>query len=541
MEPYKFNIALVTLNHLGRNLYRSFITILGEAISNSWDADATEVNIEISRENNCLLIYDNGVGMTDQDFRNKFLHIGYSKRGEGTFLSREKKRHFIGRKGIGKLALLSCSKRLSILSKAAGANVIGGIIDNTELDQAIKDSQSTESYTLPLATQDLINKYQRRLGEHGTLLLFENLNDGIRNRIEYIRQQIALYFRFALVDQSFTIKVNGKEIGVEELGALAAKTQFVWKTSDFNDPYLGTLCELKEEPMTLERKGLFHGFIASVEKPSNLKIVGAPDERMSIDLFVNGRLRERDILKRIGGSSSTRIATSYLYGQIHCDKLDDGGSEDRFTSSREGVLDDDPIMESLKQELQGTLEQIISEWDKLRRKHREEGDPEDTSITPKARQAEALFNILSKDYDSIAEKQIKQWLTEIQADAKYNLESYGDCFIAENLMRRHIEHHSLPLSSDDEERAIDSKKYEERRVAEIKYTTPIRISQDLLYYAGAPCIFRTAFGGHSPHKERFIPLRNAVAHTARLTDLAKQDLTEEVVKIKTAIIQAYGG
>jgi hypothetical protein len=29
--------------HLGRNLYRSFITVIGEAISNSWDADAENV------------------------------------------------------------------------------------------------------------------------------------------------------------------------------------------------------------------------------------------------------------------------------------------------------------------------------------------------------------------------------------------------------------------------------------------------------------------------------------------------------------------
>ncbi len=40
------------------------------------------------------------------------------------------------------------------------------------------------------------------------------------------------------------------------------------------------------------------GFIASVEKPRDLKIM-TTDERVGIDLFVNGRLRERDILKHI--------------------------------------------------------------------------------------------------------------------------------------------------------------------------------------------------------------------------------------------------
>lgn len=45
MKAYTFNISLSILNHLGRNLYRSFITVLGEAISNSWDADAKSLDL----------------------------------------------------------------------------------------------------------------------------------------------------------------------------------------------------------------------------------------------------------------------------------------------------------------------------------------------------------------------------------------------------------------------------------------------------------------------------------------------------------------
>lgn len=42
-NKFKFEISLSVLNHLGRNLYRNFITVIGEAISNSWDADAKNV------------------------------------------------------------------------------------------------------------------------------------------------------------------------------------------------------------------------------------------------------------------------------------------------------------------------------------------------------------------------------------------------------------------------------------------------------------------------------------------------------------------
>ena len=72
---YNFNISLSVLNHLGRNLYRNIITVLGEAISNSWDADANNVYITIDRDTNYMSIRDDGNGMTSEDFQNKFLSL----------------------------------------------------------------------------------------------------------------------------------------------------------------------------------------------------------------------------------------------------------------------------------------------------------------------------------------------------------------------------------------------------------------------------------------------------------------------------------
>ena len=92
MNEYTFNISLSILNHLGRNLYRSFITVLGEAISNAWDADARNVRITIDRDKGMLIIEDDGQGMTEDDFQNKFLKIGYSKRKNNEYYTYSKKR-----------------------------------------------------------------------------------------------------------------------------------------------------------------------------------------------------------------------------------------------------------------------------------------------------------------------------------------------------------------------------------------------------------------------------------------------------------------
>ena len=70
-QKFSFEISLSVLNHLGRNLYRSFITVLGEAISNSWDADAKSVQIYIDKKKNNLVIKDDGIGMSKNDFKDK--------------------------------------------------------------------------------------------------------------------------------------------------------------------------------------------------------------------------------------------------------------------------------------------------------------------------------------------------------------------------------------------------------------------------------------------------------------------------------------
>src|SRR5690242_14809048 len=118
-SAYTFNISLSVLNHLGRQLYRSFATVLGEAISNAWDADARNVWIQLTPERDGFSIKDDGTGMTSEDFQKKFLKIGYSKR-RGGLKKSPNGRPYIGRKGIGKLALLSCAARISVLSRVKG-------------------------------------------------------------------------------------------------------------------------------------------------------------------------------------------------------------------------------------------------------------------------------------------------------------------------------------------------------------------------------------------------------------------------------------
>jgi len=536
---FKFEISLSVLNHLGRNLYRNFITVLGEAISNAWDADANNVWIYIDRDNNNFVIKDDGCGMNDDDFQNKFLRVGYSKRKKNG-MSSPNKRPYIGAKGIGKLALLSCAEKISIISKTMITEYTGGFIDNTGLTEAIEDDLKPEQYPLGKINLELFT--QHTLGhKSGTVIHFERTKEDIKNTILHLKKLIALYFRFSLVDDSFNIFVNDELVTLNDIKDLSDATEFLWNINDLKDPYIDTLSKLKNDSISINNALKIAGFIATVEKPKNLKIAGI-EEKIGIDLFVNGRLRERDILKHLPDFSTRHIA-SYLYGQIHFDELDKDGS-DRFTSSREGIVPGDvkydELIRVLKKEI---LEEIGDKWDELRIARDEDGDDENPRKTLKERRARSLYNLSSKDYVEENNIEIKKWIRELQPDAEFNIPAYVDCYLSENLIRKYIKEKHVSLTVPAEDEIKQWKLREQQRKLEAHINFDIREHNDDLSYLGMDILAKVVDSKiNQQNKTSFVkdaveyrPMRNAVGHTALLTDLAKIRLNLVYENIKAGI------
>ena len=547
-DQFTFNISLAVLNSLGRNLYRNFITILGEAISNSWDADANNVRITINKEKSEMIVVDDGEGMSASDFRNKFLRIGYSKRAKKS--NSQKGRPYIGRKGIGKLALLSCADRIVIVTKKSGEIATGGVIDNSELDKAIQDDKDHESYKLgKLSDKDI--KLLDKMG-HGTLIKFIGLKNGIINTLDNIRKSIALYFRFSLVDESFKIYVNDNEINLGDVKDLTDKTQFVWSiNNNSHDSFVQTLLKrsIKNDNRTINKN--INGFIASVEKPRDLNILGT-GEKVGVDLFVNGRLRERDILKHI---QSARVPESYLYGQIHYNDLD-GDEVDRFTSSREGIVSDDALFLELLESIKSVIKSIIDQWDEWRIEIKQDGDDDNPRFSQKVRASKKLYNETASDYkpvlpnNSESTARVQKWIDELEEDATFNLQSYTECFVSENLVRKLIKHKSIALDESSgikkgalyEIRRWRNRETEDKRNGNI--AIDIRSKDDDLFYLDLahlasiadPSRSSDGYPDHLANDEKaFTPIRNAVMHTSRLTQDAKDRLTAVYVNIREKI------
>jgi hypothetical protein len=549
-KQFTFAISLSVLNHLGRQLYRSFATVLGEAISNAWDADARNVWIILDDDKNGFWIKDDGIGMAEADFQGKFLKIGYSKRKGGRKRSTNG-RPFVGRKGIGKLALLSCATRISVVSKVDGGHYIGGTIDNKALDDAITDDLTPSEYTVGVPDLRQFAGLAKR-HPHGTIIRFDGLKTGVKHSFESVRKLIALYFRFSLLDKSFKIYLNGEEITHEDLNQLAEATQFIWKVGNRRDPYVAGLDKLfaktpKDHEAKRIRIGGATGFIASVRKPSDLKIRNT-EERVGIDLFVNGRLRERDILKHI---PTARIAESYLYGQIQANGLEDD-KIDRFTTSREGIVADDPKFQDLLAALRTQVLKIVDDWDKWRLKHREEGDPENERLSKTQRASSSLFNNVAKGFESEgtskgAEK-VDKWVSDLADDATFNFESYAECFISENLVRDYIKDRKIPLTPEAVKVATGWKEKETKNKNEGNISIDIRRTDADLSYLAMDDLAnlvdkqpdRIKQSSLARDASAFKPMRDAVAHTALLTDEAKEKLKSVRHNIKGRVNTLLG-
>lgn len=459
-QEHKFLISMTILDHLGRQLYRNFITVIGEAISNAWDADAQNVWITLDRSSQTLSILDDGHGMSSEDLDEKFLKIGYTKRGRnGTKRLSTTGRPYIGAKGIGKLALLSCADEISIASKTRTTNPTGCLINNVELDQAITNDLSTEEVPLRDAKDQAYKLLRGLHSTSGTAVVLTGMRTN-NSTDKFLRSSIAQGFRFSLIDPNFHIYYNGREITSEDLGQLTDKTQFAWVFPNTEDNYIKMIDRAVKMTRSTDPKNTYEipnttlklnesdrdnagdkvtitGFIATTTKPKDLQIYGA-GERATLDLFVNGRVRERNIIQHI---PSSRVPEQYVYGQIHVNGLDRPGTNP-FTSAREQIIANDPIYQKVLTSLKEILTKIYDHWDRMRVILNQDSDTTSKQFDRSTRSATSLASdTMQSILQGLSREERKHWdtvTTELTTRAGMMSKYYTLAFLTESFLRRVI-------------------------------------------------------------------------------------------------------
>lgn len=178
----KWRFDVSTFRLIGRDLITDRVTALFELIKNSYDANATEVTIVFSNVSgtgaeSSISISDNGIGMSFEDIRDKWMVIGTSSKRRSPLSPKPFERKCVGEKGIGRFAVDKLGDRLCITTKKEGE-------DNwlsVNINWRHYYLQSGESDDVTKLFTDIENEYAFFLADNpltsGTTLLVNDVRD----------------------------------------------------------------------------------------------------------------------------------------------------------------------------------------------------------------------------------------------------------------------------------------------------------------------------------------------------------------------------
>ncbi|MET4079529.1 DUF6058 family natural product biosynthesis protein [Janibacter sp. UYMM211] len=382
-DDYRMTLSLNVLNHLGINLYSNLPAILSEAVANAWDADATRVDIDIDAPNETVTISDNGIGMTRREINQRYLNVGYRRREDEQNVAASttlRRRPVMGRKGIGKLSLFSIAKSIEVQSRAR---------------RPVGDSEAElQRSALILDLDDIMGKIAGHdvatyspttieadpsLGEPGTKLILTRPRKELNKTAAHLRRRLAR--RFAMVSDTFEIRVDGHAITLADRD-LAKRCRYLWVygPKDYRDRVKAMVKgaeRVRENDGSTKGGNQVQGWIGSATTSTELKPVDEQDETLNrISVLVRGKLAQEDVLESIAQGG---IFTKFLSGEIYADFLDEDAQDDIATSSRQGIVEDDPRFMDFKQFMAERIASIGTDWNNFRE---QDGVDDATKLVP---------------------------------------------------------------------------------------------------------------------------------------------------------------
>ena len=352
--PLEMRLSLNVLEHLGLNLYSHVPAVLSEAVANAWDADATEVHIDIDADAGCIEIRDNGLGMTRDEVQDRFLVMGFRRRDAmpgHTPLGRAP----MGRKGIGKLSLFSIAHQVEVHTIRTGEAPCAIRMEVEEIRRQIQ-CDSEGRYFPPEIEPPIVSK------PHGTRFVLTDLQRRHTIRtVPALRKRLARRFSIIGPQYDFQVFVNGEAITTADRD-YCAKLQFLWTYGDQTE--VQRMCP--DDVRVTKRPEHFgaadnsvSGWIGTVKESRDLKEEQGGDNLNRLAIYVRGKLAQEDVL---GQFSERGIYASYLIGELRVDSFDLDDQPDVATSNRQQIVEDDERFQELQVFLQEELKHVQNRW-----------------------------------------------------------------------------------------------------------------------------------------------------------------------------------
>ncbi|NOQ27010.1 MAG: GHKL domain-containing protein [Bacteroidales bacterium] len=182
-----FTVSARTARLIGQENFANAEGAIIELVKNSYDAEASVCIVIVDPVNDSIRILDNGVGMTEDDIRNKWMTIGTDDK---KINFRTKSRVKTGAKGIGRFALDRLGKSSVLVSKTLKSEGLVWDVDWNQFENTgaiISDIRATlqvgdvnfwdeivEIQKLSDINEPLIDFWKE---EKGTLISIDNLSD----------------------------------------------------------------------------------------------------------------------------------------------------------------------------------------------------------------------------------------------------------------------------------------------------------------------------------------------------------------------------
>lgn len=363
----KFDLGIVEL--LGSQLYTKLPSIICEFISNSYDADATKVEVVIEEDDlsipkkTNIIIRDNGTGIASnasdyiKEINNNFLNIGRKRRKEEqTSESKIYHRKIQGKKGIGKLAGFGITNKIKITTTTA--EITNSFILNYD------DMKNTSGDTY---YPTIIKNNESTDDEDGTVV---ELLD-IRRKTEISLKDLAesIVKRLQIFDDLFSLKlihiVNDFEVNQmtltneNYLEYIKEKNQiqFSWKIpSDLES------LNVSEDIINYFISHSINGEIFTTDTP--LK-----KDDQGIILYANKKLCQENY--SFNDRANDNFYT-YLIGKLNIDYIDEDINSDNISTARDSLVWENVISQELREKIDDVIKKIQVEWRKKRKAEKEE-------------------------------------------------------------------------------------------------------------------------------------------------------------------------
>lgn len=367
-EPkYTMSISRMTVNKLGVNLYDRISAVIAEIVANSYDGDATEVNVYapmgiylakktngkiISRDTE-IRVEDDGYGMNPNELQNFYLPVGKERRTDPRRGDRSPiyDRAVMGSKGVGKLAPFGVCKQIEIISsggeKTKGMNPDGKVIEGYRTAHIVLEKDKI------LADTD--EAYHPKVGEWDetispesgtTIILSDFYYRGVPN-IEMFERQLAR--RFGIVSPHWRININdilkekddpkhSREVGKFSVELLDnSRIEFIY--DDTVSPVKKDVLDPDEKALEdfqpgFDFEGTFYpltGWIGYSKHPYR------DDLMAGVRIYCRGKIAAQShIFNMKAGFTGEYDIRSYLVGEIHANWLDE--KEDLIRTDRQDIL-----------------------------------------------------------------------------------------------------------------------------------------------------------------------------------------------------------